>query len=78
MTLRLLDSAALSWRTLPEWMRRRRLVDAGVSRWARICCLRDREVVVFGFAIVRMRSGLDVEKRTTRSNGASVAMAAGV
>ena len=75
MTLRLFESAASSGTTLPACMSRRRLVDPGGSRRERICCLRDRAVVVLGFSTVRMMSGLEVEKRMTRSRGASVLIA---
>ena len=72
---RLFDSAAVSGRTLPACIRRNLLVDAGVSRCARICCLRESVVVVLGLSIVRMRSGLEVEKRMTISRGASLVAA---
>ncbi len=63
------ERASVSRRTLPEWIRRSRLVDAGSSSSARICCLRDSADVVLGLGIERMTSGFDVEKRMTRSNG---------
>ena len=72
VTCKLLDNAAASGRTFPACINRNRHVEAGASRCARICCFTDSAVMRLGFSMLRMISGFDVEKRTTRSRGVSV------
>lgn len=71
---RLLLSAASSCTTFPAWISRSLPSDAGEDSWARMCCLSASAVVESGCEIGRMMSGLEVEKRTTMSKGAPLAI----
>ena len=73
MTCTLLDSAAVSDRTLPECIKRRREVEAGDCNCSRMRCLSVRIEVLSGESIRTVTSGFDVENRTTTSRGRSVA-----
>jgi len=60
------DKGAVSARTLPAYMRRRRLDAWDDGRWERMRRLRERVVVVLGEGILRGRSGIEAVKRITR------------
>ena len=69
--LRLFAKAAPSGRTLPACMSRSLLSEAGAGSWARILCFNESPLVELALVMERIRSGFDVEKRTTRSTGMS-------
>ena len=56
-------SVAVSGRTLPEYMRRRRLLEMLEGRCALICCFRETVVVVEGVGMARGRSETDAVNR---------------
>lgn len=76
------ESDALSWRTLPACIRRRRLDERVRGRCWRIRPLRDSVVVVRGCSIVRGRSAIEAVKRIMScrisSGGAFTAIALAV
>jgi len=69
------ERAAVSGRTFPAWMRRRRLEERLEGRCLRIRPLSERVVVVEGCSMSRGRSGMAAVKRTmswTISSGRAV------
>lgn len=61
--LREVERGAVSGRTLPAWMRRRRLDERFEGRRSRIRPFKDRVLVVDGCSIVRGRSAMEAVKR---------------
>jgi len=69
--LRDLDRGTVSSRTLPEYIRRRRLFLRSGGSCGRIRSFRARVVVVRGDSMVSGRSGMEAVKRTMSSKSSS-------